>query len=222
MAVKKDAINIAPFVDILLVLFVILVAASNFSDTKSLENKLENIKEKLLDKDKKIETLKEKLKSVKENSVLKLKELKQRLKEQEAKNKTLAKSLKKYKENENFLKREIEVLKKREYEHTKKDVDEAVIKKLKNENRRLEKIVNDLQKRLENTSKPLDIYIYPNGQFEVNGVKVKKREMKKIIEIIKPNISVFWPKNITPKARISLELLKEWYEENGGVFKWRE
>ncbi len=221
MAVKKDAINIAPFVDILLVLFVILVAASSFSDSKSLDSKIEHLKSNLLDKDKEIRSLKQKLKSEKDKSVLELKGLKKRLKKLEERNNSLAKNLKKYREKESLLKKELESIKKKKPEHKRTGVDEKIVKRLKSENKRLEKIVENLQKRLENAGNAVSIYVYPSGEFEVNGVKVKKKELKKFIEIFKPNINVYWPKHITPKAEVSLELLKDWYEKSGGVFKWR-
>ena len=221
MAVKKDAINIAPFVDILLVLFVILVAASSFSSSKSLDSKIEHLKSKLLDKDKEIRSLKLKLKSEKEKSVLESKWLKKHLKELKEKNGSLAKNLKKHKEKVSLLRKELESIKKKKSENKRTGVDEKIVKRLKSENKRLEKIIENLQKRLENAGNPVTINIYPSGEFEVNGVKVRKKELKKFIEIFKPNIHVYWPKNITPKAEVSLDLLKDWYEKSGGVFRWR-
>ena len=212
---KRDAINIAPFVDILLVLFVILIVTSNFADVveppdvniteqkikiKELTNllsKKELLVQELTDKIKKLEKVssdKDKLLSSK------IKELEKALKSKETKYNQLSDKLSTLKqENKSLL--------------SKLQSKNEIIKRLEKENQKLKK---EKEKAL---SAGLPIFIGNDGNFYLGRQslknKINKYSLYRFIEKYKPPFTAYYNTNSKHSTK-SYQEFKIWYETNLG------
>ena len=229
---KRDAINIAPFVDILLVLFVILIVTSNFADVAEVTDvnvteqkiKIKELTNLLSKKELLIQELTGKTKELEKVSLNKdkflsnkIKELEKALKSKETKYSQLSDKLSTLKqENKSLLSK---LQSKRDssnqdyYYKTKISRLNETIRRLEKENQKLR------EEKKRALSAGLPIFIGNDGNFYLGKQslknKISKYSLYRFIEKYKPPFTAYYNTSSRHSAK-SYQEFKIWYETKIG------